>query len=380
MKWVGLVRKNLRRRPLRTALTLGGVALAMVLLLLVESLSRGLDRAMSGTDAARTLIVYRANRYCPQTSILPQWYGERIAGLEGVASVLPLKIFLNNCRASLDIVTFQGAPADTLLQARSIDVIDGDVERFRSEHGAALVGRAFAARKGLDPGDQFRFGSIAVDVAGIFASDEPVEEGVILTHLDFLQRAAPVNQLGTVTEFEVELEPGADPKAVAGAIDALFASAEQPTDTRPQLLYLESATRDLREILRFARWLGLACAGVALVLVANTVVMSIQERVREFAVLRTLGFRERHVAGLVVGEALLLTLIGGGLGLAGALATVSWSDLTIGSEGVPVAFDASAALVLRGIAIAAATGVAAGLWPALVSARAPIVESLRSTA
>lgn len=380
MKWAKLVRKNLRRRPLRTALTIGGVALAMVLLLLVESLSGGLDRALSGTEAARTLIVYRANRYCPQTSILPQWYGERIDGLEGVESVLPVKIFLNNCRASLDIVTFQGAPADTLLAARSIDVISGDIERFKREHDAALVGRSFAARKGLEPGDQFRFGSIAVDVAGIFASDEPVEEGVILTHLDFLQRAAPVNQLGTVTEFEVKTVPGADPKAVASAIDALFASAEQPTDTRPRLLYLESATRDLREILRFARWLGLACAAVVLVLVANTVVMSIQERVREFAVLRTLGFRERHVAGLVVGESLLLAVLGGGLGLAAALATVSWSHLTIGSEGVPIAFEASPELALRGLGIAAATGLAAGLWPALVSARASIVESLRSTA
>ena len=89
MKWAKLVRKNLGRRPLRTALTIGGVALAMVLLILVESLSGGLDRALSGTEAARTLIVYRANRYCPQTSILPQYYGERIDGLEGVESVLP---------------------------------------------------------------------------------------------------------------------------------------------------------------------------------------------------------------------------------------------------------------------------------------------------
>src|SRR5262245_8538120 len=104
MKLVKLMRKNLFRRPMRTLLTIGGVASAMLLLVLVESLSGGLDAALSGSEAARTLIVYRQNRYCPQTSNLPEWYAERIRKIPGVASVLPVKVYLSNCRASLDLV------------------------------------------------------------------------------------------------------------------------------------------------------------------------------------------------------------------------------------------------------------------------------------
>jgi putative ABC transport system permease protein len=107
MKLASLLPKNLRRRPLRTALTVFGVASALLLFVLVESLSAGLDRALSGSEAAKTLIVYRQNRYCPQTSFLPEWYAERIAKLPGVASVLPVKVYLSNCRASLDLVAFQ---------------------------------------------------------------------------------------------------------------------------------------------------------------------------------------------------------------------------------------------------------------------------------
>ncbi len=378
MRFAQMIPRNLARRPMRTLLTLGGVASAMLLLFLVESLSGGLDRAFSGTQAARTLIVYRQNRYCPQTSNLPEYYAERIRKVPGVESVLPVKVFLNNCRASLDLVTFQGSPVDELLRARDLDVYSGDPEKFRAERDSALVGRAFAERKNLSVGDKFRFGNIQVKVAGLFRSGEPVEEEVILTHLEYLQRSGPVSRVGTVTQFEVKIDDADQARPIAEQIDALFTSAEQPTDTRAKVLYLESATRDLREILRFARLLGVACVAVILILVGNTVVMSVQERVREFGVFRTFGFKEKHIAALVIGESLALTVTGAIVGIALAYVLVRTTDVSIGSEGVAVTFASSPMMVARGIAIAAVTGVIAGLFPAVRSARAGIVESLRS--
>ena len=350
----------------------------MGLFVLVDSLSLGLDRALASGDAARTLIVYRKNRYCPQTSFLPEWYAGRIGELDGVESVLPVKVFLNNCRASLDLIAFQGTPVDALLAARPVELVEGDLERFRSEPDAALVGRDFALRKGLSVGDSFRFGGIDVKVRGIFASPEAVEESLVLTHLEFLQRAGPVSRLGTVTQFEVRVADASRAAAVADAIDALFATAEEPTDTRPEVAYLEGATRDLREILRFGRLLGLACVLVVLALVANTVFMSVQERAREFGVFRTFGFRERHVVGMVLAEAVGLAVAGAALGLGGALLLLRTTHLAIGSEGVTVGFAAPPELFLRGFAVALAAGVLAGLVPAVLSGRAPIAPALRA--
>lgn len=169
-------------------------------------------------------------------------------------------------------------------------VVDGDLQRFRREEQAAIVGRDFAARRGLSVGDRFRFGGVTVDVAGIFTAAEPATEGVILTHLEFLQRAGPVDRLGTVTQFEVLIDDARDADRIAREIDELFASAEEPTDTRPKLEFLGTATRDLRELLRFGRVFGFVCVLVVLVLVANTVLMSLRERRREFGVFRTLGY------------------------------------------------------------------------------------------
>jgi putative ABC transport system permease protein len=372
-----LIRKNLLRRRGRSLLTLLGVASALLLLVLVDSLGRGLERALSGSEAARTLIVYRQNRYCPQTSNLPEYYAERIRRLPGVRSALPVKVYLNNCRASLDLVAFHGVPVDRLAEARSVALLDGDLERFRRERDAALVGRAFAQRRGLKTGDKFRFGNITLGIAGTFASDEPVEEGVVLTHLEFLQRSGPVNLLGTVTQIEVKVDDGAQADQLAARIDELFRTAEQPTDTRSKVQFLATATRDLREILAFARWLGLACVLVVLALVGNTVLMSVQERVREFGVLRTVGFHARHLLQIVLGEALLLAVAGAGLGLLLAVVLVRSTHLTIGVEGVSVPFTIDPAVAGRGLLLAAATGLLAAAAPAWFASRRDVVEALR---
>lgn len=372
-----LFRRGFFRRPGRTALALCGTASALALLVLAGSMAEGVDRAMSGSEAGRTLVVYRKNRYCPQTSFLPEFYQDRIAKVPGVVSTLPVKVFLNNCRASLDLVTFQGAPVDRLFESRDIKVVAGDVERFRREKDSALLGRSFAARKGLSPGDQFRFGAIDVKVAGIFSSGEPVEEGIVLTHLAYLQRAGPVDRQGTVTQFEVKVADAAAAPAVARAIDALFAAADSPVDTRPKVAFLEAAVKDLREILRFTGALAVVCAAVVLALVANTVAMSAAERVREFAVLRTLGYGSRHVLGLVLGESAALGLLGGGGGVLAAVIVVRFTHLTFGAEGVPVAFAADFGLAARGVAAAVVAGLLGGIVPAWRAARLPVVQALR---
>ena len=132
MKLLRFALRNLLRRPGRTSLTVLGIASALLLFVLVESLALGLDRALTSGESARTLVVYRKNRFCPQTSILPESYAGRIEDVGGVESVLPVKVYLNNCRASLDLITFQGAPVDILLEQRGVDLVAGDLAAFRS--------------------------------------------------------------------------------------------------------------------------------------------------------------------------------------------------------------------------------------------------------
>lgn len=367
--WIKLAWRQIARRPMRSLLTALGVGAAMLLFVGVESLGIGLDRALRSGDSARTLIVYRKNRFCPQTSFLPERYRDGIQKLSGVESVLPVKVYLNNCRTSLDLIAFHGTVIDDYLSEKKVEVIDGDLARFRREKQAALVGRDFATRRGLTPGDRFRFGDVSVDVAGIFRASDPATEGVILTHLEFLQRAGSVDRLGTVTQFEVRTGDAKELPRIADEIDALFATAEEPTDTRPKLEFLGTATRDLRELLRFGRAFGLICVLVVLVLVANTVLMSLRERRREFGVFRTLGYDARHLLFLVLGETVLVTGAGAALGVGAAFMLLRVFPMSLGVEGVAVRFEASTGLLLVSVGLAIATSLAATLPPAVLASR-----------
>ncbi|MAG55294.1 MAG: hypothetical protein CMJ83_03300 [Planctomycetes bacterium] len=375
---IRIVRKNLWRRPLRTLLTTLGVGLAVMLIVGIEAFSAGMDRALHSGEKARTLVVYRKNRYCPQTSFLPERYTKEIRSVPGVTSVLPVKVFLNNCRTNLDMITFQGTPVRDMLEARRIELIDGDIGSFVAEPDAAIVGRDFARRRGLSVGDKFRFGEIVVKVAGVFRSPDSTQEAVVLTHLEFLQRAGPVNRLGTVTQFEVKIDDATQAKAISKEIDDRLAAAEEPTHTRPMSAFLERATRDLREILRFGRLFGVACVLVVVVLVANTIYMAVNERRRELGVLGAIGFRARDFAVMVLGEASVIAVIGGLLGLGAMYAVIAFTGVAIGVEGIQVGFVLSGPVIATSLAVTAGAALVASLVPALQAARTDVVKAIRS--
>lgn len=370
------VLKGLWRHRTRTLLTVAGSAVALFVFAFVGAVREGLGRLTHDRRARRTLVVFQANRFCPFTSRLPEDYARAIGRIPGIRDVVPIKVFTNNCRASLDVIVFYGMAPEKLWTARDLRLVAGDRGEFERRRDAALVGRAVARRRGLEVGGKFSIGELAVTVAGVYAAELPAEENFIYTHLEFLQRARGQNSVGTVTQFEVALGEDADPDAVARAIDEGFRGGPVATDTRPKGVFQAGAVGDLVEWARFADYLGYACVALVLALVATTTVMAVQDRVREHAVLQTLGFSGPRIFGLVVAESLVVGLAGGLVGVGAALGVLAWVAPTIGAEGVLVAFRPSPEVALTGLGVTLAVGVLAGLVPAWQAARADIVQSL----
>jgi putative ABC transport system permease protein len=378
-KFMPYVVKSLLRHRTRTALTVSGSAVALFVFTFVGAVQQGLAGLTQGREAERTLIVFQANRFCPATSQLPEDYALKIAKLDGVEDVMPIKVFTNNCRASLDVVVFNGVPPKQLKTARDLNVVSGSWSEFEKHRDAALVGQALASRRGLSAGQKFSVGEVTVVVAGIFTATNAAEENFLYTDLEFLQRTRGLNSVGVVTQFEVRLREGADPRTLCRAIDALFHNDRVATDTRPRGVFQARAVGDLGELIGFAHYLGYACVGLVLALLATTTVMAVQDRVREHALLQTLGFSGPRIFGLVLAEGLIVSLVAGLLGVGAALGVLSWSKLAVGTEGVTIAFAPSMSLALAGMAVTALVGVVAGLLPAWRASRADIVASLRYT-
>ncbi len=370
--------KSLWRHRVRTGLTVSGSAVALFVFCFVGAVQEGLARLTQNRQAERSLIVFQTNRFCPSTSKLPEDYGRTIAEIPGVGDVTPIKVFMNNCRASLDLVVFHGMPPDKLRRFREMNVIDGGLQSFEQRPDAALVGQALANRRHLKVGQRFAIGEVTVHIAGIFTASSPAEENFLYTHLDFLQRTRGLNSVGTVTQFEVKLAEGADANAVSRAIDAAFHGGPVATDTRPKGVFEANAVGDLAELIGFAHYLGYACVGLVLAIVSTTALMAVQDRVREHAVLQTLGFTGLRIFGLVLSESMIVGVGGGVLGVGAALTTLGLSRLAVGTEGVTIAFTPSWTLALHGMGAALVIGVVAGMAPAWQAARADIVESLRA--
>jgi putative ABC transport system permease protein len=292
--------------------------------------------------------------------------------------VLPVKTVVNNCRASLDTVIFQGTDPKLLPRARShFRFLAGDWSAFQARTDAALVGRRFAERRGLAAGQSFTGAGVTVHVAGVFASDQPGEENLIYTHLPLLLNTAHPDEYH-VTLYEVTLADADKAQATAAAIDtALRDRFQVPTETKPAKAHYQSALADLIDLIAMTRWLGLVCVGVVVVLVANSVVMAAQDRIKEHAVLQTIGFSGRRIVSLMLTESCLVSVAGGAVGLAACAAWLAFAPVAVSTEGVSLDFTATPALIGWGLGLALGVGLAAGVVPAWQAGRAEITASLR---
>ena len=377
MKFIPYVLKTLWRHRSRTVLTVTGSAVAIFVFCFVGAVQEGMNDLQTRQESEGTLISFQKNKFCPATSHLPQDYNLQIGKLQGVKDVVPVQVFTNNCRASLDIVVFYGMPPEKIRTERDFELTAGSWSEFEQHQNAAVIGQAVANRRGLGVGETFSIGDLSVDIAGIYQSSDPAEENYIYSHLEFLQRRKGMNGVGTVTQLEIFLEEGTDPVAKCSEIDDIYRVGPVETDTRPKGVFQAKSLGDLVQLINMAHYLGYACVGLVLSLVATTSVMSVQDRIREHAVLQTIGFSGSQVFRLVMTESILLSISGGMIGVGAAMFVLQISSLSVGAEAVAIAFTPSTRLAITGTIVAAIAGTLAGIAPAVHAARTEIVPALR---
>lgn len=378
-KFIPLVLKQIIRHRTRTLLTVLGVAAVMFLFCAVQGMQAGVREATQQTAADTTLVVYRQNRFCPATSRLPEHYTDRIAAIAGVKGVIPMKIEVTNCRTALDVVTFRGVPPEAFLSqhAPKLRMIAGSMGEWTQRSDAAILGQTLAQRRGLSVGDRFDAIGINVYIAGIIDSPEPQDQNVAYVHLPFLQRSAG-KALGIVTQFTVKVEDPSKLDEVARRIDAEFAKDPDPTHTASEKAFVARAAGDIVNIVSYTRWLGWGCIAATLALIGNAIVLSVQDRIREHAVLQTLGYTTGLIARLVIVESALIGLIGGTIGTVGTMLMVRYRGLSLSTEGLSIQMTLGADAVLLGLVLSVLLGVAAGLVPAWQASRREITTCFRA--
>ncbi len=380
LRTAALSLRMLLRSRLRVALAVAGIAVAVFLLCAERAMHAGVTEATAANERDTRLIVYRANRFCPFTSRIPERYTDDILAIPGVKSAVPMQIIVSNCRTSLDVIVFRGVrleDAERTLGPR-LRFVAGSMRDFASRGDAALVGSALAQRRGFKVGDRFQSAGLSVTVAAIVEAEGAQDRNACFVQLPFLQSSVGGVQGGEVTQFEVEVVDAKRMDEVAAAIDAHFAADATPTSTRAEKAFVARAAEDLVAIADFAGWLGLGALVAVFALVANSIVLSLEGRAREIAILQSIGFRGVTVAWTVLVESSALALAGSIVGAGLAYAALAFGKFGLGGEGVMIEFQPSLTVSIVAVAAAVVVGLAAGAVPAMTVARRSIVEGMKS--
>jgi putative ABC transport system permease protein len=218
---------------------------------------------------------------------------------------------------------------------------------------------------------------VTVTVAGIADADGPQDRNACYVQLPFLQSALGGMIGGEVTQFEVEVSDPSELQAVAAAIDRRFANDRAPTSTRSERAFAARAAEDIVTISRFAGLLAYGALAAIFALVANAIVLSLEGRAREFAILQSIGFRAPSIAWMILVEAAGLSLCGALIGAGTAQLVLTFGHFGLGAEGVLVEFRPSLAGLTTSMLASLLVGVAAGFVPAILASRRGIAEGTR---
>ena len=363
------------RARMRTLLTLLGVALAMALFAFVRTVDAGVEQ-LEERASRPVLVVFQDSRFCPLTSSLPVRYADQIRDVPGVDRVLPTLVFINSCRANLDLVTLHGVESDGLEEVHDFTMIDGGVAGWRAASDGALIGERLAERRAARVGERVRLGEVDVQVAGIFRSETAGLDNIAFVHLDQLSLAR--RKQGAATQFMVTLDKGASPDAVASAIDAKFVSDESRTDTKSMQAFVAGAIGEIVEVVEFARLLGYVAVAIVAFVLANTVMISAESRASEMGVLETIGLTKSRLAALVSLEGIGLGIIGGAIGAGLVLLYFALWPTTLGVEGYGIDFAPSTSVAIHSLVASFAVGALASLAPAIEAVRRPLTRAVRA--
>lgn len=374
------IAKNLFRNRRRSILTTASVSISMFLLIIFTATIRYLQAPAESEGTRRSLLVLpRAS-----TSLaLPLSYLQRIAGLKGVDAVSPFTTFDGMYGANDAWVAGFSCNPDVFFKLfEGIRLPDEQRRAFSEDKRALIVGRTVARKFGWRIGDNVSIRNegwhhtYEFTLRAIYAYDNSNEE-TIGVHWDYIHEAWPNPDAGGA--YLVVAKTDQDARQLAKAIDDTFRHEPMETLTMAFLQFALDFLGRLGNVKAILMAVSGAVLFVILLVVANTMAMSIRERIPELAVLRVLGFRRWQLQGLLTVESLGLLLAGTGVGCGAAHGVFRLlAGYRVGGW-MPIVIQIDLTTILFAFGAAIFTSLASTLIPAYAASRVVLSQALRYT-
>jgi len=382
MKYLHLVWSNLKRKKLRTLLTVLSILVAFVLFGYLAAVKRAFNQGVDVAGLDRLVVRHKVSII----QFLPESYKGRIEKIRGVSLAVFATWFggiyqkPSNFFAQMPVVPeefldmfpeYLLSPEEkrTWLETRS-GAIAGRIlaDRFDWKVGDRIPIQATIWTK-KDGGDTWEF-----DLVGIYEGEEKgTDTSQLFFRYDFFHETRAWGG-GNVGWYWVRVEEPERAAEIARLIDEEFANSPYETKTEPEGAFVQGFANQIGNIGAIMMAILSAVFFTILLVAGNTMAQSVRERIQELAVLKAVGFTDRGVLALVLGEACLLALLAGGMGLVLAWLLISMGDPTNGA--LPI-FYFSGRDATIGVILILFLGLATGILPALQAQRLQIADALR---
>ena len=382
MKYLYLLWSNLKRKKMRSVLTVLSITVAFMLFAYLGAIRQGFSQGIDVAGLDRLIVRHKVSLIQP----LPAAHETRIEQVEGVVDAMHQSWFGGVYQKPTNFFPQMAVVPEEYLAMFPENLLD-DAERkaWLSTRSGAIAGRTIADRFGWKVGDRIPINATIwtrkgggqaweFDLVGIYeGAEQSTDTTLFLFRYDFFDESRLFGQ-GQVGWYTVRIADPERSAEIAAAIDEVFANSQYETKTEAEGAFVQGFADQIGNVGTIIMSIVAAVFFTILLVAGNTMAYAVRERTGELAVLKALGFTDHGVLGLVLGECALLTAIGGGLGLLLGWLLVGMGDPTNGS--LPVFFVPNRVLV-AGLLLIAVMAFLAGILPALQARRLQIADALR---
>jgi len=382
VKYLPLLWKSLWRKKLRTLFTLASVFVAFLLFGLLMTIRAAFSFGVDIAGLDRLVLIHKVSLIMP----LPVSYLDRLRSTEGVSLAGHQTWFGGVYQDPSNFFAQMAVLPDTFLKLYpEFKLSPEEVAAWQADRQGAVVGVDLARRFNWKVGDRIpiqatiwqpKQGQVwEFNIVGLYDGDPGVDKTQFFFRYDYLDENRRNGQ-GLVGWYVVKIADSSQAQAMASKFDDMFANSSAETKTTTEKGFVEGFAKQIGDIGAIMIAILAAVLFTMLLVSANTMAQSVRERTSEVGVLKTLGFSGGAILSLVLGEALLIAVLGGSLGLLAAWLIVQRGDPTGGM--LPI-FILPARNVAAGAALIVALGLLAGLMPAVTAMRLKITDALRRT-
>ena len=382
MKFFPLIWSNLKRKKLRTLLTLLSILIAFLLYGYLAAIEEAFAAGVNMAGANRLSVRHKVS----MVQLLPENYKQRMARIPGVADVVHFTWFGGIYQDPKKwFAQFPVDPEPYLAMYPELILSEEAKKKWLETRTGAIVGRKLAERFGWKVGDRVPIQATIwpqaggnrtweFDIVGIYDGVKASTDttGFVFRY-DYFDEARAFGK-GLVGWYVVRVADPDKATEVAKKIDEEFANSPEETKADTELAFVQAFAKQVGDIGKIMMAILSAVFFTILLVAANTMAQAVRERTEELGVLKALGFTNPQVLMLVLFESCLISAVGGFAGLGLAWLLISAGDPTQGA--FPV-FYFPTARMLVGLVMVGALGVVTGLFPGLQAGRLRIAEALR---